>query len=227
MTVENPPTDEPLLDGLGATAESVASPGVPALLPAAGSTGSEVPPTAAPDAGSTPGRLTRTDVERLLTPEPAPSLLVATSVRRRLLDRGATVAMTVAFLLALAPLVWILWTVVAKGGHLLVEQGWWSETQRGITSRRVGGGALHAIIGTLLQAERRDPQRVDEQRGHDRRHTREDVDHEADRAGHPGAGVLDQVDGGEHAQRQRDHRGDRGLQQRADDRVERAAADPS
>jgi len=152
MTVENPPTDEPLLDGLGATAESVASPGVPALLPAAGSTGSEVPPTAAPDAGSTPGRLTRTDVERLLTPEPAPSLLVATSVRRRLLDRGATVAMTVAFLLALAPLVWILWTVVAKGGHLLVEQGWWSETQRGITSRRVGGGALHAIIGTLLQA---------------------------------------------------------------------------
>jgi phosphate transport system permease protein len=73
-------------------------------------------------------------------------------VQRRLKDRAATVAMTLAFLLALAPLVWILWTVLAKGGHLLLDQQWWSEAQRGITSRREGGGALQAITGTLLQA---------------------------------------------------------------------------
>jgi phosphate transport system permease protein len=131
MTVENPPANEPLLPQV------------------------TVGPTVVP--GSTPvapasDRLTRSDVERLLRPEPGPSLLVGTSVRRRLVDRTATVAMVAAFVLALAPLVWILWTVVAKGGHLLLEQQWWTETQRGITSRREGGGALHAITGTLLQA---------------------------------------------------------------------------
>ncbi|HET8616675.1 MAG TPA: phosphate ABC transporter permease PstA [Actinomycetales bacterium] len=105
-----------------------------------------------PMAGPTSGRLTRTDVERLLTPDPGPSLLVATSLRRRVVDRLARVAMVLAFAVALAPLVWILGTVIAKGGHLLLQQDWWSETQRGITSRRVGGGALHAITGTLLQA---------------------------------------------------------------------------
>jgi phosphate transport system permease protein len=97
-------------------------------------------------------RLTRADVERLLPSGSGPSLLIGTSPRRRLTDRAATVVMATAFALALVPLVWILWTVVSKGGHLLLESGWWSETQRGITSRRVGGGALHAIVGTLLQA---------------------------------------------------------------------------
>lgn len=131
MTVENPHVNEPLLPP---------ATGGPAVVPGA------------PGAVPTSGRLTRSDVERLLRPTPGPSLLVGTSLRRRLVDRGAAVAMAAAFVLALVPLVWILWTVVAKGGHLLLEQQWWTQTQRGITSRRAGGGALHAITGTLLQA---------------------------------------------------------------------------
>jgi phosphate transport system permease protein len=154
MTVENPPAGDPRLHALEVTAELVASPGEPALLPAVttGVTGGGTRAADVPRPEPTSAVLTRADVDRLLTPDRGPSLLVATSGRRRLADRAATVAMSAAFAVALAPLVWILWTVVSKGGHLLLESDWWSETQRGITSRRVGGGALHAITGTLLQA---------------------------------------------------------------------------
>ena len=70
---------------------------------------------------------------------------------RELRDLLAKVVMWAAFLLALAPLLWILWTVVSKGGHLLLEADWWTNSQKGITARRDGGGAVHAIQGTLIQ----------------------------------------------------------------------------
>jgi phosphate transport system permease protein len=60
--------------------------------------------------------------------------------------------MWLAFLLAVIPLVWILWTVISQGLHLLLESKWWTHSQRGITSRYPGGGAVHAIQGTLIQA---------------------------------------------------------------------------
>ena len=63
----------------------------------------------------------------------------------------AAVVMWAAFLLALVPLVWILWTVVTKGAHLLADAHWWTNSQKGVTSRREGGGAVHAIQGTLIQ----------------------------------------------------------------------------
>jgi len=75
------------------------------------------------------------------------------------LSRGRSVTnsvMTVvvygAFLLALVPLAWILWTVLSRGYGLLMDQNWWLTSQRGITPRRVGGGAYHAILGTVVQA---------------------------------------------------------------------------
>ena len=70
---------------------------------------------------------------------------------RELRDQVARVVMWLAFLVALAPLAWILWTVTSKGVHLLLEAQWWTNSQKGITSRREGGGAVHAIQGTLLQ----------------------------------------------------------------------------
>ena len=71
--------------------------------------------------------------------------------RREAKDLVARVVMWLAFALALVPLVWILWTVVSKGFHLLLEPQWWTNSQKGITSRREGGGAVHAIQGTLIQ----------------------------------------------------------------------------
>jgi phosphate transport system permease protein len=71
---------------------------------------------------------------------------------REIKNSIATVVVWVAFLIALVPLVWILWTVFSKGTNLLLHSDWWLNSQRGITSRQVGGGAYHAIIGTLLEA---------------------------------------------------------------------------
>jgi phosphate transport system permease protein len=63
----------------------------------------------------------------------------------------ARILMWLAFAIALIPLVWILWTVISRGGGLLTQSTWWTNSQRGITSRLIGGGAVHAIQGTLLQ----------------------------------------------------------------------------
>ncbi len=70
---------------------------------------------------------------------------------RTLRDGVARVVMWTSFLVALAPLVWILGSVVVKGGHMLFQSTWFTHSQRNITSSDVGGGAVHAIQGTLIQ----------------------------------------------------------------------------
>jgi phosphate transport system permease protein len=74
------------------------------------------------------------------------------SGRRLLVDRLATVLVHAAFLLALVPLVWILWTVLSKGTGLVLQSQWWTNSQAGVSPRRSGGGAYHAIMGTVLTA---------------------------------------------------------------------------
>ena len=68
---------------------------------------------------------------------------------RAVKDVIARVVMTGCFLLAMVPLVWILWTVISKGAHLLGSATWWTGNQRNINSDDSGGGARHAIEGTL------------------------------------------------------------------------------
>ena len=86
-------------------------------------------------------------------PAPTPPLQLGHRSRGRALrNQLARVVMWGAFLVALVPLVWILWTVIARGLHMLLSAEWWTHSQRGITSRMVGGGAVHAIQGTLIQA---------------------------------------------------------------------------
>ncbi len=67
-------------------------------------------------------------------------------------DRVATVVVHLAFLLALVPLVWILGAVLTKGFSTVATASWWTNSQRNITPDIVGGGAYHAILGTLEQA---------------------------------------------------------------------------
>jgi phosphate transport system permease protein len=85
------------------------------------------------------------------TPPPA-SPMDRPSRSREIKNVIATVLMWTAFLIAVVPLVWILWTVIDKGSNLLFHADWWLNSQRGITNREVGGGAYHAIIGTLMEA---------------------------------------------------------------------------
>jgi len=70
---------------------------------------------------------------------------------RRLRNDLARVVMWSAFGLAMIPLVWILWTVASSGIELLTQSVWWTNSQRNITASVRGGGAVHAIQGTLIQ----------------------------------------------------------------------------
>ena len=70
---------------------------------------------------------------------------------RKIKNHLATVLVTLAFAAALVPLVWLLWTVSSKGAHVVVHASWWTGNQRNLTYQDAGGGAYHAIIGTLLQ----------------------------------------------------------------------------
>jgi phosphate transport system permease protein len=67
--------------------------------------------------------------------------------RRRAVDRLATVLVTGAFVLALLPLVSILWTVVSKGAPALSPE-FFTYSMRNVVGE--GGGIYHALIGTLL-----------------------------------------------------------------------------
>jgi phosphate transport system permease protein len=64
----------------------------------------------------------------------------------------ATVYVTIATLLAVIPLIWVLYSVITKGLPLILTSTWWLQSQRGITPRREGGGAYHAIVGTVEMA---------------------------------------------------------------------------
>ncbi|GEL23822.1 phosphate transport system permease protein PstA [Pseudonocardia sulfidoxydans NBRC 16205] len=73
------------------------------------------------------------------------------SAGRKARNSLATVLMTLAFLVALVPLVWVIWTVVSQGIAAIVSSTWWSQSLNGLLARQEGGGAYHAIVGTLLQ----------------------------------------------------------------------------
>jgi phosphate transport system permease protein len=70
---------------------------------------------------------------------------------RAIKDQAARIVMWSAFVIACVPLVWILVSTLLKGGHMLASVDWWTLSQNGITARREGGGAAHAIQGTLIQ----------------------------------------------------------------------------
>jgi phosphate transport system permease protein len=70
---------------------------------------------------------------------------------RKVKNNLATVLVTLAFGVALIPLVWLLWTVISKGLHALTRDGWFTSDVGTRTYRDAGGGAVHAIIGTFEQ----------------------------------------------------------------------------
>jgi phosphate transport system permease protein len=94
-------------------------------------------------------------VDTTTTAPPAPPRrpeLASKSSSRAAKDLIARIVMWTAFFVAVIPLVWILASVLLKGGQMLLESQWWTNSQAGITPRKVGGGAAHAIQGTLYMA---------------------------------------------------------------------------
>jgi len=79
------------------------------------------------------------------------ALLTPASTARRVRNTAATVAVSTAFVIALIPLVWVLATVITRGTKAVMHTAWWTHSTNGITYRQPGGGAYHAIAGSVLQ----------------------------------------------------------------------------
>lgn len=80
-----------------------------------------------------------------------PRTFAAVSLRRRVADSIATVLVTLAMVVALVPLVWVMYSVIEHGFTVVSSSDWWTHSQAGMTAFASGGGAYHAIVGTLLQ----------------------------------------------------------------------------
>ncbi|WIX81085.1 phosphate ABC transporter permease PstA [Amycolatopsis carbonis] len=73
------------------------------------------------------------------------------SLTRKAKNGVATVLVWLAFLIAVVPLVWVLYTVIVNGIKRIPFSNWWTEDFGSVLSDEVGGGVLHAIVGTLEQ----------------------------------------------------------------------------
>ncbi|TDD80030.1 phosphate ABC transporter permease PstA, partial [Actinomadura rubrisoli] len=89
----------------------------------------DTPPTAAPPPGAS---------------------LAPVSAGRKITDRFVQGLVYLAFALAVIPLLSVLWTVVSNGVTSM-SGSFFSHSMNGVSGRDSGGGAYHAIIGTLEQ----------------------------------------------------------------------------
>ncbi|WP_445163713.1 phosphate ABC transporter permease PstA [Mycobacterium sp. Dal123C01] len=74
------------------------------------------------------------------------------SMRRRIKNHVATILFIASFGVALIPLVWLLWVVIARGGYAATRLGWWTHSLRGVLPEEFAGGVYHALYGTMVQA---------------------------------------------------------------------------
>ncbi|MFK0250026.1 phosphate ABC transporter permease PstA [Amycolatopsis azurea] len=73
------------------------------------------------------------------------------SLARKTKNGVATALIWLSFLIAVVPLVWLLATVVINGVKRIPFSNWWTEDFGSVLSDEVGGGVLHAVIGSVLQ----------------------------------------------------------------------------
>lgn len=72
------------------------------------------------------------------------------SRRRRIANTLAAVLVSLSMVIALTPLLMVLCTVIAKGFTTITSTVWWTHSQASMTAFVAGGGAYHAIVGTVL-----------------------------------------------------------------------------
>jgi phosphate transport system permease protein len=76
--------------------------------------------------------------------------LTGVSFGRKVKDRGVLVLVVAAFVVAVVPLLSVLWTVIGKGLKRF-DLDFFTHSMNGIGANDAGGGAYHAIIGTIEQ----------------------------------------------------------------------------
>ena len=80
------------------------------------------------------------------------SAFLQISGRRKAGDTTAKVLIYLCMALAIIPLVAVLWELISKGLPPVLNIEWWAEDMLGTRYAQEGGGALHAIVGTFVQA---------------------------------------------------------------------------
>lgn len=76
----------------------------------------------------------------------------ATGFSRRIKNHVATLLFLISFVVAMVPLGWLLWVVVARGAYAVTRGQWWTHSLRGVMPEQFAGGIYHALYGTLVQA---------------------------------------------------------------------------
>jgi phosphate transport system permease protein len=89
-------------------------------------------------------------IDDLHRPAQAPAFREVGAMRK-VKDAVARVAVWLCFLLAAAPLVWLLVTVVGRGLSAVLQPDWWTHSLNGVLPNDFFGGAYHAIVGTVYQ----------------------------------------------------------------------------
>lgn len=84
-------------------------------------------------------------------PQNSGSVFLDISAGRKTANNVATIIVWATMILAMIPLVWVLWELFSRGAGAILTPEWWTLSQRGILDTEAGGGALHAIIGTFVQ----------------------------------------------------------------------------
>lgn len=74
------------------------------------------------------------------------------STSRKIKDKAATVVFTVCFVLAVIPLVALLYKVIASGLPAVLDVTWWTNSFNLVAPSSMAGGVGHAIYGSLVQA---------------------------------------------------------------------------
>ncbi|AOS65947.1 phosphate ABC transporter permease PstA [Actinoalloteichus hymeniacidonis] len=91
--------------------------------------------------------LTTTELDRPAQPPAFQGL----SGSRRAKDITARVLVWLCFLIAVIPLIWVLYSVVSRGIEPFLRPDWWQFSLAGVRANEDIGGAHHAIVGTILQ----------------------------------------------------------------------------
>ena len=74
------------------------------------------------------------------------------SASRKIKNRVAEGLFALSFLIAMVPLVWVLYTVIERGFKAIISSTWWNKSLAGVLPEQFAGGVYHAIYGTIIQA---------------------------------------------------------------------------
>lgn len=74
------------------------------------------------------------------------------STSRKIKNKTATILFATSFMIAMVPLVWVLYTVLERGLRAVLSPGWWNRSLAGVLPDQMAGGVYHAIYGTIVQA---------------------------------------------------------------------------